>query len=137
DFYSCCCLCCNTVLRNIPPLYNAIDQLDYHLSLILKNCLRLHFIASISFREIFFEMERSSANDNKSNQCNPNNANYQGHNSHYSGTGTKSDLNNHSNQMNPTHGQYGGGSKGGGSGGGSHGSAAAEVAMEVIVEKAE
>ena len=43
--------------------------------------------------------------DNRSNQMNQN---YQGHTSGYSGTGTKSDLNNHSNQLNPNSGKFGG-----------------------------
>ncbi len=43
---------------------------------------------------------------NHANQCNPNNASYQGHTSSYSGSGTRSDLNNHSNQMNPTSSTY-------------------------------
>lgn len=40
-------------------------------------------------------------NDNKSNQCNPNNTQYSGHQSGYTGTGDQPDLNNHSNQLNP------------------------------------
>ena len=49
--------------------------------------------------------------DNHSNQCNPNNPNYAGHQSGYSGTGTKADLDNHSNQMNPNNSQYQSGKK--------------------------
>ena len=47
-----------------------------------------------------------AARDNHSNQCNPNNANYQGYNSAYQGTGTRADLNNHGNQMNPNNSAY-------------------------------
>ena len=43
---------------------------------------------------------------NHSNQCNPNNRNYQGHDSSYTGTGTKPDLGNHSNQCNPNNPNY-------------------------------
>ncbi|KAH3872166.1 hypothetical protein DPMN_035380 [Dreissena polymorpha] len=44
----------------------------------------------------------SKANqDNKSDQCNPNNPSYQGHQTGYTGTGTKPDLDNHGNQKNP------------------------------------
>jgi len=39
--------------------------------------------------------------ENHSNQCNPNNQNYQGHTPGYSGTGDKPDLDNHSDQLNP------------------------------------
>uniref|UniRef100_H2XY69 Uncharacterized protein n=1 Tax=Ciona intestinalis TaxID=7719 RepID=H2XY69_CIOIN len=45
-------------------------------------------------------------NDNKSNQCNPNNDRYSGYSSSYSGTATRPDLNNHSNQMNPNNSNY-------------------------------
>ena len=34
-------------------------------------------------------------NDNKSGQCNPNNPEYKGYTSGYSGTGTKADLDYH------------------------------------------
>ena len=44
--------------------------------------------------------------DNHSNQCNPSNRNYQGYDSSYSGTGTKADLGNHSNQCNPNNPNY-------------------------------
>jgi hypothetical protein len=47
-----------------------------------------------------------AANDNKSNQCNPNHAEYAGHQSGYSGTGNEADLNNHSNQLNPNNSNY-------------------------------
>ena len=39
--------------------------------------------------------------DNHSNQCNPNHSEYKGHQPGYSGTGTKADLDNHANQLNP------------------------------------
>ena len=42
-----------------------------------------------------------AALNNHANQCNPNNSNYQGHTSSYTGTGTPADLNNHANQGNP------------------------------------
>jgi hypothetical protein len=52
---------------------------------------------------------------NHSNQCNPNNSNYQGHSSSYQGSGSRSGYNNHSNQMNSNHSAYqasrGGGKK--------------------------
>eukprot|EP01132_Coremiostelium_polycephalum_P003929 gene3929-4905_t len=42
--------------------------------------------------------------DNRSNQCNPNHKpSGPGRSSGYSGSGTKADLNNHSNQMNPNY----------------------------------
>ena len=44
--------------------------------------------------------------DNHSNQCNPNHPENQGHTSGYSGTGTKADLDNHANQLNPKHEEY-------------------------------
>ncbi|KAK1130229.1 hypothetical protein K0M31_018368 [Melipona bicolor] len=41
---------------------------------------------------------------NRTNQCNPNHApTGPGHKAGYHGTGTKADLNNHSNQMNPNY----------------------------------
>jgi hypothetical protein len=42
-----------------------------------------------------------AANDNKANQCNPNNAEHSGYQSGYTGTGDNADLNNHANQLNP------------------------------------
>ena len=48
----------------------------------------------------------NAANDNKSNQCNPNNAEYRGHQSGYTGTGDTADLNNHANQLNPNNSRY-------------------------------
>lgn len=42
-----------------------------------------------------------AGNDNRANQCNPNNDNFQGHDSAYQGTGTQADLDNHANQGNP------------------------------------
>jgi hypothetical protein len=42
-----------------------------------------------------------AANDNKSNQCNSNNAEYSGHQPGYTGTGDQADLDNHSSQLNP------------------------------------
>ena len=44
--------------------------------------------------------------DNHANQCNPNNPNYQGHTSGYSGTATKADLDNHANQLNPNNSKF-------------------------------
>jgi hypothetical protein len=44
--------------------------------------------------------------DNHANQCNPNNENYQGYDSHYGGDGTQDDLDNHANQMNPNNDAY-------------------------------
>ncbi len=46
--------------------------------------------------------------NNHANQCNPNNDKYDGHQSGYSGTGTKADLDNHANQLNPNNQEYGG-----------------------------
>jgi len=48
----------------------------------------------------------TAANDNKSNQCNPNHSEYNGHQSGYKGTGDKADLDNHSNQLNPNNSNY-------------------------------
>uniref|UniRef100_K1PVB4 Uncharacterized protein n=1 Tax=Magallana gigas TaxID=29159 RepID=K1PVB4_MAGGI len=45
-------------------------------------------------------------NDNKSGQCNPNNPEYKGYTSGYSGTGTKADRDNHGNQLNPNNERY-------------------------------
>lgn len=45
--------------------------------------------------------DTKAANDNKSEQCNPNNPKYEGHQTEYQGTGDKPDLDNHSDQMNP------------------------------------
>ncbi|XP_067672588.1 uncharacterized protein [Haliotis asinina] len=53
------------------------------------------------------------AADNRSNQCNPNNEKYQGHEKEYTGTGDKADLDNHGNQLNPNNPEYGGGVAGG------------------------
>ncbi len=39
--------------------------------------------------------------NNHSNQCNPNNPEYKGHQPGYQGTGDKPDLENHSRQKNP------------------------------------
>ncbi|CAF0974184.1 unnamed protein product [Rotaria sordida] len=47
-----------------------------------------------------------AANDNKSNQCNPNNAESRGHESGYTGTGDKADLDNHANQLNSNNPNY-------------------------------
>ena len=44
--------------------------------------------------------------DNHSDQCNPNNPNYKGHEKGYSGKGDKADLDNHANQKNPNNPQY-------------------------------
>lgn len=49
---------------------------------------------------------------NRTNQCNPTHQpTGPGHQAGYAGSGTKSDLGNHGNQLNPNHGQYGGGNK--------------------------
>ena len=48
----------------------------------------------------------NAANDNKANQCNPNNADYSGHQPGYQGTGDAADLNNHGNQMNPNNSRF-------------------------------
>ncbi|CAF4533911.1 unnamed protein product [Didymodactylos carnosus] len=53
----------------------------------------------------------SASNDNKANQCNPNNSEYAGHQSGYGGTGDAADLNNHANQLNPNSDQFGGASQ--------------------------
>lgn len=46
---------------------------------------------------------------NRTNQCNPSHTpTGPGHNAGYGGTGTKADLDNHSNQMNPNNSNYGG-----------------------------
>ncbi|CAF1106626.1 unnamed protein product [Rotaria sp. Silwood1] len=59
-----------------------------------------------------FTAADQTANDNKSNQCNPNNAEYSGHQLGYTGTGDKADLDNHANQLNPNNSNYqSGGSK--------------------------
>jgi hypothetical protein len=47
------------------------------------------------------QASNQASNDNTSNQCNPNNANYQGHTSSYGGDGTQANADNHANQMNP------------------------------------
>lgn len=39
--------------------------------------------------------------DNHSDQCNPNNLKYEGHQKGYTGIGSKPDLNNHGEQLNP------------------------------------
>uniref|UniRef100_T1L0S7 Uncharacterized protein n=1 Tax=Tetranychus urticae TaxID=32264 RepID=T1L0S7_TETUR len=44
---------------------------------------------------------------NRTNQCNPTHMpSGKGHNAGYQGTGTKSDLDNHGNQMNPQNAAY-------------------------------
>ena len=50
--------------------------------------------------------EHDYDNDNHSNQCNPNHAEYNGYTSGYSGTGDQADLDNHANQMNPNNDLY-------------------------------
>ena len=52
--------------------------------------------------------------DNRSNQLNPNHSEYRGGSTKYSGSGTRADLNNHANQMNPNNSRYGGARGGGG-----------------------
>ena len=44
--------------------------------------------------------------DNHANQLNPNNAEYRGASKEYPGKGDKADLDNHSNQLNPNHPEY-------------------------------
>ncbi|PAA47450.1 hypothetical protein BOX15_Mlig011114g3 [Macrostomum lignano] len=51
-------------------------------------------------------MSDKAASDNKSNQCNPNNERYAGHQPGYQGTGTKADLDNHATQLNPNNERY-------------------------------
>ena len=50
--------------------------------------------------------QEKSNNDNKSDQCNPNNDKHQGHKFDYTGTGTKADLDNHGNQLNPNNPEF-------------------------------
>lgn len=52
--------------------------------------------------------------NNHSNQLNPNHSEYSGGSTKYSGTGTRADLNNHANQMNPNNSRYAGARSGGG-----------------------
>ena len=47
--------------------------------------------------------------DNHSNQLNPNHPEYRGGTTKYTGTGTKADLDNHANQLNPNNPRYQGG----------------------------
>jgi len=62
---------------------------------------------------------KSSSDGNRTNQCNPTHApTGPGHQSGYQGSGTKADLGNRSNQMNPNNTNFGGGKAGGGGGGG-------------------
>jgi len=56
-------------------------------------------------------------NDNKSNQCNPNNDKHQGHTNAYGGDGTQKDKDNHGNQMNPNNATFKSSREGGGDGG--------------------
>jgi len=49
---------------------------------------------------------------NRANQCNPTHTpSGPGRQSGYHGSGSKADLNNHANQLNPNHGQFKAGSK--------------------------
>ncbi|CAD1476533.1 unnamed protein product [Heterotrigona itama] len=51
-------------------------------------------------------MDKKAAS-NRTNQCNPNHTSTgQGHKSGYYGTGTKADLDNHANQLNPNNQLY-------------------------------
>ena len=50
--------------------------------------------------------QEKANNDNKADQCNPNNDKHQGHQPGYPGTATKPDLDNHGNQLNPNHPEY-------------------------------
>lgn len=43
----------------------------------------------------------TKSQDNKSDQCNPNNPKHEGHQPGYQGTGDKADLDNHGKQLNP------------------------------------
>lgn len=45
-------------------------------------------------------------NDNKSDQCNPNNSKYGGYDGGYKGDGTQAALNNHADQLNPNNKKY-------------------------------
>lgn len=44
--------------------------------------------------------------NNHSNQLNPNHSEYRGGSTNYSGSGTRADLNNHANQKNPNNSRY-------------------------------
>ena len=50
--------------------------------------------------------ETKAAADNHSDQCNPNNPKYQGHEKGYPGKGDKADLDHHSKQLNPNNSHY-------------------------------
>ena len=52
--------------------------------------------------------------NNHSNQLNPNHPEYRGGSTSYPGTGTKADLDNHANQLNPNNPRYQGSGGGGG-----------------------
>ena len=49
--------------------------------------------------------------NNHSNQLNPTHSEFRGGTTSYSGTGTQADLNNHANQLNPNNPEHGGGKK--------------------------
>jgi hypothetical protein len=54
--------------------------------------------------------QQSAKDPNRTNQCNPTHTpSGPGHESGYHGTGTKTDLGNHSNQLNPNNKNFGGG----------------------------
>jgi hypothetical protein len=55
--------------------------------------------------------DQDHSNDNRSNQLNPNHAEFSGGSISYGGEGGKADLDNHSNQMNPNNAKSGGGKK--------------------------
>lgn len=53
-----------------------------------------------------------ASQDNRTNQCNPTHQpTGPGRSAAYGGAGTRADLNNHANQMNPNNPSYGGGKK--------------------------
>ena len=49
--------------------------------------------------------------NNHANQLNPTHSEYRGGTTSYTGTGTRADLNNHANQLNPNNSSYGGGKR--------------------------
>lgn len=72
-----------------------------------------YFDTNLSKYSFFYSSRmsgRQTSGGNRTNQCNPTHTpSGPGHSAPYGGTGTKSDLNNHSNQGNPNNSQYGGG----------------------------
>ena len=122
--YVCKISCINPTASSCAPITCTAAGQDFH---ILKNCLLLSLEVSkvnvfpaqftVQFLYSHYLIIMSSSGgytgtgtkadlDNHSNQCNPSNRNYQGYDSSYSGTGTKADLGNHSNQCNPNNPNY-------------------------------